>query len=171
MKQLNNNKKYLDLRAKFEFFEFQSYNYYLSDNKLMIEYKFNLSDKYFFNPKLEIPLSKSVYSIKDRLPDLKNIVFHLGMIELISYWKTACPKKLIIKPHSLNSEQITWWKKLYFNGLGEFFYLNTIKVNENDFIEIRSEGGSLKPHKNILDHKKVIVPIGGGKDSVVTLEV
>ena len=63
------------------------------------------------------------------------------------------------------------WKKLYFNGLGEFFYLNRIKENVNDFMEIISEGEFSCEKINIELKEKTLVPIGGGKDSVVTVEL
>ena len=33
----------------------------------------------------------------------------------------------------LSNEQIDWFKKLYFNGLGEFFYRNNIDVSFDNF--------------------------------------
>lgn len=171
MKQTNNNEKYLNLRSKFEYFEYQSYKFYLLEGKILIEFKFNISGKYFFAPRLEIPLSANLNEKEFKLLELDNIVFNLGMIELISYWKTICPAKIIIKPKKINSEQTNWWKKLYFNGLGEFFYLNGIIANENDFVEIFSYGEEIIPSEIDLDDNKVLVPIGGGKDSVVSLEI
>jgi len=171
LKRFNNNEKFLKLRAEFDYFEYQSYKFNLNDDKLFVEFKFNISNKYFFSPKLEIPL-RSFYSQDiDKIPNLENIVFHLGMIELVSYWKIACPPKIIIRPHALNNEQTNWWKKLYFNGLGEFFYLNSIETNENSFVEIVSQGQPTELLETALNYNKVIVPIGGGKDSVVSLEL
>lgn len=170
MKRINNNDKFINLRRKFDFFEYQSYKFYQTDGKIIIEFNFNISNEFFFKPKLEIELQKSAYQI-DNIPNLNNIVFNLGMIELISYWKTACPSKIIVRPHRLNKEQVQWWKKLYFNGLGEFFYLNNIETTESEFVEILSEGERTKIYDITLNHKKVIVPIGGGKDSVVSLEI
>jgi len=94
------------------------------------------------------------------------------MVELISYWKAACSPTLIIKPYKLNKDQIAWWKKLYFNGLGEFFYTNALSPTIEDFITIRCEGK--KQFSSISStsvKEKIIVPIGGGKDSAVTLEL
>ena len=93
------------------------------------------------------------------------------MIELISYWKLACPKKVYITPFRLSEEQIKWWKKLYFNGLGEFFYLNGIKENVDDFMEIVCESDISLNKINIPLSDATLVPVGGGKDSVVTLEL
>ncbi len=171
MKRFNNNEKFLSLRTKFDYFEYQSYKFKLSNEVLIIEFNFNLSNKYFFSPKLEVPLRSFYNGEIDKIPNLENIVFHLGMIELVSYWKLACPPKIIVSPHTLNSEQTNWWKKLYFNGLGEFFYLNSIETNENKFVEIISKGEQTKVLDTELNFDKVIVPIGGGKDSVVSLEL
>jgi hypothetical protein len=89
---------------------------------LSISFTFNLAGQYHFKPSLFIP-RKSVFLEDEKIMNqLDNIVFNIGMVELISYWKAACPPNLIIKPYSLHPEQIAWWKKLYFHGLGEFFY-------------------------------------------------
>ncbi len=171
MKRINNNEKFLSLRANFKYFEYQSYKFNLSDEKLIIEFNFSLSGQFLFSPKLEVPIREFYNKRIDKISNLDNIIFHLGMIELISYWKIACPPKIIIRPKLLNSEQVLWWKKLYFNGLGEFFYLNNIETDEQKFVEIESGGTPTKMLDLSLDDNKVIVPIGGGKDSVVSLEL
>ena len=48
------------------------------------------------------------------------------MVELVSYWKITCSPEVIVEAGVLNDRQILWWKDLYFNGLGEFFYVNDI---------------------------------------------
>jgi hypothetical protein len=120
---------------------------------------------------MEIPL-RDFYNVEN-IPDevIENIVFHIGMVELISYWKTACPPKVIIRSGYLNKEQIDWWKKLYFNGLGEFFYLNGIETDMDSFMEILPQGEPKEISNAALDDEQVMVPIGGGKDSVVSLEL
>jgi hypothetical protein len=169
LKRSNNYPKYLSLRKEFDFFEYQSYKINLIDGVLIIEFSFNLSDKYFFKPRMELKIPGGI--IIDNTEDLNSAVFNIGMIELISYWKTACPPNIIIKPHKLDNEQVLWWKKLYFNGLGEFFYLNSIVTSLDGFVAIKSVGSALLPGRALLNSEKVIVPIGGGKDSIVSLEV
>ncbi|NOR87264.1 MAG: hypothetical protein GQ527_06615 [Bacteroidales bacterium] len=94
------------------------------------------------------------------------------MIEVVSYWKASCSPDLIIKPFQLQQEQINWWKKLYFQGLGEFFYLNSIETNAEDFIHIICESErKIKPYSDAVNDDKVMIPIGGGKDSIVSIEV
>lgn len=163
--------KYNILREEYKFFRFQRYNYTLYKGSLSVKFYFSLDDKFFFTPSFEIPSNK-LYDW-DNLNDshLDTLIFNIGMIELVSYWKLACPKKVYIMPYDLDEKQILWWKKLYFNGLGEFFYLNGIKENVNDFMEIIPEGEFSCEKINIELEEKTLVPIGGGKDSVVTIEL
>ena len=163
--------KYNSLREEYEFFSFQRYDYTFENGNLSAKFYFSLGDKYFFTPSFEIP-SREFYSwkmLKDRYLD--TLIFNIGMIELISYWKLACPKKVYIVPHYLDEKQILWWKKLYFNGLGEFFYLNGIKENLNDFMHIIPESDDKCQKLDSVLGEKTLVPVGGGKDSVVTIEL
>ena len=162
--------KYNSLREEYEFFRFQRYDYTLENDALSAKFYFSLDDKYFFTPSFEIP-RRNFYNWSDiNKNQLDTILFNIGMIELVSYWKLACPKKVYISPFKLDSNQILWWKKLYFNGLGEFFYLNGIKENVNDFMEIICESDVFCEKIALPLKETTLVPIGGGKDSVVTIE-
>jgi len=170
MKISPNAAKYLKLRNKYTFFTYENYSYSFKNGSFIAEFHFNLADKYSFRPSLSFP-ARDFYKWKDLSENLiQNIVFHIGMVELISYWKAACPPILIIKPHSLDENQIEFWKKIYFNGLGEFFYLNNINENIDDFIKIIADSGNELKKTDFIADNSVIIPIGGGKDSVVTLE-
>jgi len=171
LKRTENQIKFNKLRTQYPFFEFQSYSFQLNNSNLEVEFLFNISKKYFFKPKLTF-IGKEFLRF-DNLDNelLQSFVFHIGMVELISYWKVACPPRVIIRPHGLNIEQIKWWKKLYFHGLGEFFYLNGIETDIDGFMHIEAEG-EMSVHVNgKADKQNVIVPVGGGKDSVVTIEL
>lgn len=104
-----------------------------------------------------------------------NLVFHLGLAEMPSYWKAACSPEIIVAAGPLSREQIAWWHDLFINGMGEFFYVNKIDFTAPDFLTIRAEepkepkSGWLGVPQG-LANQRVLVPIGGGKDSVVTLE-
>ena len=163
--------KYNSLREEYEFFRFQRYDYTLENDVFTAKFYFSLDDKYFFTPSLEIPQRKFYDWSNVAKSQLDTILFNIGMIELISYWKLACPKKVYINLFNLDSNQILWWKKLYFNGLGEFFYLNGIKENVNDFMEIICESDATCEKIELPLRETTLVPIGGGKDSVVTVEL
>lgn len=102
-----------------------------------------------------------------------DIVCDLGMVEMISYWKTCCPKKVEVKCKKYSKEAILWWKELFFYGLGEFFYTNGIETTIEDFIEIDCENAVYDEllKKPLVDAKGCMVPVGGGKDSAVSIEL
>ena len=161
----------MNFRQEFPIFIYQSYSFQVNNEGLEAEFIFELQGKCQFKPTIKLPRKNFCHFEKLSKEVLGNYVFHIGMVELISYWKAACPPQLIIKPHSLNEDQIAWWKKLYFHGLGEFFYLNGIDATEDDFMQITTEGAPTKPISRELSDSKVLVPVGGGKDSIVTLEL
>ena len=76
-------------------------------------------DGYKFDPKWSF--SPEFIKNAENKELLEYAVFSLGMSELVSYWKCACSPVVRINCGALNTEQVKWWKKLYFNGLGEFF--------------------------------------------------
>ncbi len=177
MARSSRREKFLQLREKLPFFVFEKQEYSLSAVGLDIRFTFNLADRYKFQPALYVPRKSFFLADAQIAGCLDNIVFNLGMIELISYWKTACPPKVVIKPFCLHPEQAAWWKKLYFHGLGEFFYLNSLEVTEESFMQILCENSSgiiapaIIPCSSASDNHAVIIPVGGGKDSAVTLQL
>lgn len=171
MPKSSNRDKYLKLSAEFPFLIYEGYAFTLGPEGLKAEFHFNLSDRYSFRPTLFIPRRHWTFSDEVISPLLPSLLFHIGMIELVSYWKTACPKSVIIRPAGLSASQCAWWKKLYYLGLGEFFYLNSIPADEQDFMTIISEGKELDLISLPDMGASVLIPVGGGKDSAVTLEL
>ena len=173
MARSSRQQKFLQLRQQFPVFIFEKQDYTLTSQGLGIRYTFNLAGQYRFYPTLFIP-RKSFFLADEEISNrLDNIVFNIGMIELISYWKAACSPTVVIKPFNLDPAQIAWWKNLYFHGLGEFFYLNSIDVTSTDFMNItpvETQCIASLP-ANSLPRNGVIIPVGGGKDSAVTIEL
>ena len=166
--------KFDQFRSEYTYLEYSGYQSVIDNTGLHITYEFNLSDKFVFHPGFSIPRRRffSNFPSEESIlnPLFKNLLFHIGMIELISYWKSACPQQVIVKGYKLTEEQVTWWKNVYYQGLGEFFYTNNINISPDEFMQIASVGDQISPQTVNLD-ETVIVPIGGGKDSVVTLEM
>lgn len=149
-----------EFRAKHKQFIYEGFEVSKENENLKITFNFTITPDIKFKPEIVFPNTKWN-------PKLSNLVFNLGLVEMISYWKATCSPKIIIKAGNLAEEQIAWWKDLIIKGLGEFFYKNKI-----DFIipDIVTEG---KKYKTIIDEKlkkRNLVLVGGGKDSAVTLE-
>ena len=166
--------KFNQLREEFPFMEYSEYDVSIDTVGLHVKYAFNLAGKYIFHPGFSIPRKRffTNFPTSETLesPLFKNLIFQIGLIELVSYWKSACSPKVIIKGQSLSADQVAWWKNVFYHGLGEFFYTNEIVISVKDFMNIETDGETI-PRQSITLDETVIVPIGGGKDSVVTLEL
>ena len=170
LKRTDNQPKFDALRKDFSSFTFEQQTVNCENGVLSLAFDFNLDDRYHFRPTLEIPARP--FFDWNNIPEvqLQALAFQIGMTELVSYWKIACPKRVVVKPFALTESQKTFWKKLYYNGLGEFLYLNCISVSEHDLMQIESAGNQEFAKVELSLLEKTLVPIGGGKDSVVTLE-
>ncbi|MBR0072811.1 MAG: hypothetical protein IJP95_03150 [Bacteroidales bacterium] len=167
-----NSEKYQQLRKEYPVFCYESISYSTTADGLLISFRFTAGTDIVFEPKTLIPHRS--FADFDRLSQRQynTLVFQMGMIEMVSYWKCVCSPKVVIKPFTMGQQQLEFWKKLYFNGLGEFFYINGISATQDDFMDIVCESGeTMQPIDFETDTGKHLVPIGGGKDSVVTLEV
>ena len=152
--------------------EFIYKNYSILEDKdnIFFKFEFEIPNLANFTPEIKILKKKFIWkNLNTNI--LKNIVFNLGMVEAISYFKATCSKNFIIKCGYLNDKQKAWFKKLFYLGLGEFRYVNNIFTRQEDFVEFYSEGNELILEELNEPNKGIIIPIGGGKDSNVTLEL
>jgi hypothetical protein len=163
-----------NLRSQHSIFHFKSFQWRFENSiKLLIEFEFEVEQLVVFSPKLEINFPVAVQNnLSKEAWDL--LIFHFGLVEMISYWKATCSPIIKIHCGNLNAEQIVFWKNLFYQGLGEFRFKNNIQINKQDFVNFECKSKTKTTnitHKNILKTDSIIVPIGGGKDSVVTLEI
>lgn len=162
-----------ELRKLHPTFTYEGYDYHLEGNDLHIQFHYNIGSEIRFDPHMVLKAGRHAKFPAD-IKALEGLVFQIGMIELISYWKCACCPTVHIKAYRMDEEQQHFWRKLYWLGLGEFFYKNNIHTDPYEFLNFSFEGdvpdakALFFPH--IEESDRVIVPIGGGKDSVVTLE-
>lgn len=191
-KIMETNLDYPIFRTQYPEFIYREARLQETEDEAVFTYAFEIPGLSAFAPVWRFPKA-----VKDRGkilglehdPLLKEMVFSLGMVELVSYWKITCSSKVQIEAGRLTKEQISWWKRLYFHGLGEFFYVNRIhEADMDNFMEIDcaagaddGEAGEGKAaafgagrkivEAQAADGAGVLVPIGGGKDSAVTLEL
>lgn len=155
--------KFNELREKHPRFIYHSFE--LSEKELVFHFQI---DDFHFKPIWRFNIDLNEHHFDRRQAEL--IAFSLGMAELVSYWKCACCPTVEVRCGGLSERQKLWWKKLYFNGLGEFFYRNGIETDFDGFMTIEApeppELPECKP-----DLSGALVPVGGGKDSVVSLEL
>ncbi|MBI2041433.1 MAG: hypothetical protein HYT20_00250, partial [Candidatus Nealsonbacteria bacterium] len=170
--------KYKILRAKYPEFIYRNYDYKIEGGNLKISFFFEIPPGISFRPRLII---KNINETGFDPVSLDNLIFHIGLIEMLSYWKTTCSPEIVIEAGYLYKEQIKWWKDLIIKGMGQFFYENKIDWRLKNFLNIKARTRKFfNPCGVPLRDKTVkkfpglssryLVPFAGGRDSIVTLE-
>lgn len=109
-----------------------------------------------------LPLSDVPTSIINRILD--SVLLILG----ISYWKLYCFENIDLGDIKLTAEHADFWNNVYINGLGEFFYQN--KIDFRKFNLFHSNITNIQPVK-FERRDRVLLAVGGGKDSIVSAEL
>ncbi|MBO7624663.1 MAG: hypothetical protein J6S82_05065 [Bacteroidales bacterium] len=161
------------LRQAHPLFTYRAYHWEKREDCLQLQFDFEVNEDIRFSPTIRIPdhPAYAAFYREHNLNELENLVFHIGMIELISYWKCVCCPEIRIEAAHLDDEALAWWKNLYYHGLGEFFYINHIATDAQSFVRLRCTSDRRLPKLEAGNPEGTIIPIGGGKDSVVTLEL
>ena len=76
-----------------------------------IRFYYSLDGEVKFVEKIKFGFAPIWEKVNQELLD--KVLFNLHLALGISYWKTYCPKKLIIKSGCLTQEQAAFWNKLY----------------------------------------------------------
>lgn len=165
------------LRQQHSRIEYRAASSRVTDEGLELQFEFHLEPDITFRPRLTI-IGVTEADVSRLSPDtLQWYTFHIGLVELLSYWKVACPPEIVITAGRLRETSLHFWHKLLIKGLGEFFYVNGIDFTPQDFVRFTGKVGniSINSHQNTkqninrYSNRSILVPIGGGKDSVVTL--
>ena len=173
--------QYEALRKQHPTFYYRSWKAEKTEAGLHITYCFEIPGLATFQPEWTFPL-KAEKEWKDALKPgqgkMEKLIFSLGLVELISYWKTCCPPNVVIEAGYLTAEQRQWWKEQYYYGLGEFFYTNGIPLDPEGFMNLENGKTEYEGHNNSTDVEQetenldgYLIPVGGGKDSSVTMDL
>ena len=162
--------EYQEIRNIYKNFYYRDFEIYEDSEEIQIIFDFEIEGLSHFNPVFILPKPKDGRSVTE-LKDFREAAFSLGLVELISYWKIACPEYVTVECGSLDEEQISWWKKLYYYGLRDFFERNHIAESEESFMKLSSSGQKITGREDTADYSGNLIPVGGGKDSFVTLDL
>jgi len=162
------------LRKKYPRFVYQKYFYRLKKGDLKIYFYFKIEPDIVFKPRVTIKNIPERRLEKIGKRALNNFVFHLGLMELPSYWKATCCPEIAVQAGFLDKNQTDWWHDLIIKGMGQYFYENKIDWRDPNFLKISVNPGIAAPALEATDLKLkdgYLIPIGGGKDSIVTLNL
>jgi hypothetical protein len=131
-------------------------------------FSYSLTDELRFTETVTLPLppeapSPAAAAVLDRVLDLLYVAIST------SYYKIAAPRKVVLDPLRLTEKALPWVVSLFREGLGEFAYRNELPhILDLDVV----------PGPNATDPDRYdtpldrppLVPVGGGKDSIVSVE-
>lgn len=85
----------------------------------------------------------------------------------VSYYKAYCPKVIHFEGRVPDSQTAAFLQNVYTQGLGEFAYENGIDIRARVHF-VGRDGFVMAPELGLKN--RALVPVGGGKDSVVSIE-
>ncbi|HEV2303753.1 MAG TPA: hypothetical protein VGR91_19480 [Stellaceae bacterium] len=148
-----------------EAFFFEGYAYDEAVATLSLRYRFDSGPEFEETLAFEPPrreLSRREREALDR-------VFRLLLLFCgVSYYKAYIPPRLKCEAFPLDAVTGEFLRQFYEKGLAEFAYRNRLSLAGH--IEFETQAASA-PGPVALDlRRRTLVPVGGGKDSIVTLE-
>lgn len=163
---------YKELRAKYPEFVYDAFRVEETAERIVVTYDYRLGELEF-HPTVEVRKRDISNPAVDR-GYLEYLFFQYGLFDLMNYYKLTCAPVIRVKAGYINVEQVEFFKKVLFNGLGEYFYNNQINPDYEDFVRYEVESERFRDfdiRRGEGDFRGNLVPIGGGKDSIVTLEL
>jgi hypothetical protein len=162
-----------ELRRRHPRFTYEDYAVERVDGDLRLTFSFTMAPDVAFAPTTTLRALDPARLAELPAEALDSLAFHLGMIELLSYWKTACAPEIVIKAGALDAEQVAWWRDLVLHGMREFFFVNDIDFRRDDLFTLVASSRAGRPATRFdadLPAGEDLVLVSGGKDSAFTLE-
>lgn len=160
-------------------FIYKSYSFKMKSGDLVINFHFvqrGIKDKDInFKPHVIIK-NVDPKTLKNNKDVIDNLVFNLGLIEMLSYFKAVLSPEIIIEAGYLDKKQIKWWQSFLISGaMSEFFYINKIDFTKKDFVKIKNSTSSPRTTlgvKTLINKsEKILLQMSGGKDSLTSYEI
>lgn len=95
----------------------------------------------------------------------------LHLVAGVSYYKAGVPPKIELAAGALDADTADLLDALYLHGLAEFAYRNNLDLRGRIRFPRAATAAAGSPHASSLNlPTRTLVPIGGGKDSLVAVE-
>lgn len=120
-----------------------------------------------FRERLVLPRSINLNNVPPEL--LQRLLQELHRIIGVSYYKLFFPRDIEHSP-ALSPTQATFWNTVYRRGLGEFLYRNRLDPRQCAHFPVDRKAAPPKAVR-FPRRDRVLVGVGGGKESIVTVEL
>ena len=88
----------------------------------------------------------------------------------VSYYKAAVPPEIRFEAYAIDEATAALLTSVYENGLGEFAYRNGLSLRGKIRFPVGASGLRALPQREEPSPGRALVAIGGGKDSLVSIE-
>ena len=153
------------MTKKATIFKFDGYKIDAQNSKIVFKYSIEFQGDETLNFSETVILPKKTARLNHK--DISKFLEPLSLILGISYYKLYCPPK-IETFCKLSKEQAQFWNTVYRKGLGEFLYRN--KLDPKNIAKFPYTNHKVEPAR-VKTNDAVLLGIGGGKDSIVALEL
>jgi UDP-N-acetyl-alpha-D-muramoyl-L-alanyl-L-glutamate epimerase len=150
---------------KYKEFIFENYHYDQSCSTLSLRYRFSEGPKFQEELVFDCPqrsLSSAASEVLDRIFRL------IFLMAGVSYYKAFIPKRLNCEAFPLDRAAAEFLQAFYEKGLAEFAFTNQVSLRGH--FEVRSSAIPPAAAMMLELPRRTCVPVGGGKDSIVSLE-
>lgn len=151
------------MTPKFKQFIFENYAFDASTGSLKLHYGFDDTVHFTENYQFDFEFANYDPALLDRA--LQNLFFMAG----VSYYKTYLAPEIVVRKGELDAQSAAFFSKTYQRGLGEFFFVN--KLDPHTTITFPTTVEHLKPLESTEASEGLLIGIGGGKDSLVSVEL
>ncbi len=129
-----------------------------------------LDEEIFFEERLQLAPGRALG--EEQIEQAQGLISLLHWIAGVSYFKTAAPPELSCESGAPPPATRALLEALYSEGLGEFAYTNALRALPRPrFPEPSGNALATQPGEPWGAPRRVLVPVGGGKDSAVAIEI
>ena len=151
---------------KYDKFIFNSYDFNYETGRLELNYSFDNVLK--FSEVLNFQLDNEVSEINKA--DLDKALFNLYIMAGISYYKAYEVNSIEIMNNKLTKSDAEFFSDTYSKGLREYYFINKLDPKKEIIFPFVQSEVNLKEQTISSNEPYLLIGIGGGKDSLCSVE-
>ena len=146
-------------------FNCEGYRFDVGTGTLSLHYAFDTGVR--FEERIVFPVAERGLSVQEDAA--LDRVFRMLLLACgVSYYKAFAPSRITCTAFSLDRVTAAFFTEFYIKGLAEFAYRNAIDMASR--LHIAAVGEEAPAAVGLALPRRSCVPVGGGKDSIVTVE-
>lgn len=146
-------------------FIFDQYDFNAASGLLRLHYRFENGPS--FIEKIMFPVPTVALS-PERQTALDGAFRLILLLAGVSYYKAYAPEDLVCGAFALDEETANFMARIYRKGLAEFYFRNKLELDRP--LRFKTENVTARAANPLGLRRHALIPVGGGKDSIVTLE-